>query len=231
MALYGAGAQQVVTVTGNEQIPVDTGGSVEAFMTSGQVAALAGSGSNLASTALNTVGAGTITAAGIAGRWTVRGGAQSNAAFTDTSATAAQITAALPASFAVGQSFLWYYQNTTNATATLAGGTGVTLSDTVLSGTTATFLVTRTGATTYTVVKVEATSPVGSSGTFVCNGTTPVTVTDSRVTANSAIVVTLKTVGGTVGAVPAVKTITAGTGFTIAGTASDTSTYNYLILG
>jgi len=68
-------------------------------------------------------------------------------------------------------------------------------------------------------------------GTFTCNGTSAVAVTDSKVTANSVIVVTLKTVGGTVGAVPSVKTITAGTGFTISGTASDTSVYNYRIIG
>jgi hypothetical protein len=68
-------------------------------------------------------------------------------------------------------------------------------------------------------------------GTFVCNGVTGVTVADANVTANSAIIITLKTVGGTVGAVPAVKTITPTTGFTVAGTASDTSTYNYNILG
>lgn len=70
-----------------------------------------------------------------------------------------------------------------------------------------------------------------TGGTFVCNGATPVTIVDANVTANSAIVITLKTVGGTVGAIPAIQTITAGTGFTIAGTASDTSTYNYLIIG
>ena len=71
----------------------------------------------------------------------------------------------------------------------------------------------------------------GRRGTFTCNGTSAVTVANSKVTANSVIVVTLKTVGGTVGAVPSVKTITAGTGFTISGTASDTSVYNYVILG
>lgn len=70
-----------------------------------------------------------------------------------------------------------------------------------------------------------------TGGTFVANGTSAVTVADPSVTANSAIVVTLKTVGGTVGAIPAIQTITPGTGFTIAGTASDTSTYNYLIVG
>lgn len=67
-------------------------------------------------------------------------------------------------------------------------------------------------------------------GTFTATGTTPVVVVAAEVTDQSVIVVTLKTVGGTVGAVPAVKTITPGTGFTIAGTASDTSIYNYAVL-
>ena len=71
----------------------------------------------------------------------------------------------------------------------------------------------------------------GRSGTFTCNGTSAVTVVNKLVTPDSVIVVTLKTVGGTVGAVPSVKTKTAGTGFTISGTASDTSVYNYVILG
>lgn len=69
------------------------------------------------------------------------------------------------------------------------------------------------------------------SGTFTCNGTTPVVVTNSAVTADSSIIVTLKTVGGTVGdSAPNVRTITPGTGFTIAGIALDTSVYNYRIL-
>jgi hypothetical protein len=62
-----------------------------------------------------------------------------------------------------------------------------------------------------------------SGGTFVCNGATPVTVANANLTANSIILVTLKTVGGTVGAIPVPQTVTPGTGFTIAGTASDTS--------
>lgn len=70
----------------------------------------------------------------------------------------------------------------------------------------------------------------GKVGTFVCNGVTPVTVNNVNITANSVVIVCLKTVGGTVGAVPAVKTITPGGGFTIAGTASDSSTYNFIIL-
>lgn len=70
----------------------------------------------------------------------------------------------------------------------------------------------------------------GSAGTFTCNGATPVTVANTAVTANSQVLITLKTVGGTVGAIPSVKTITAGTGFTVSGTASDTSVYNYRII-
>lgn len=69
------------------------------------------------------------------------------------------------------------------------------------------------------------------SGTFTANGTTQVTIANTNVTANSNIIITLKTVGGTVSpSVPYINTITAGTGFTIKGTASDTSIYNYLIV-
>lgn len=70
-----------------------------------------------------------------------------------------------------------------------------------------------------------------TSGAFVANGASAVTVANANVTATSMILISLNTVGGTVGAIPAVQTITAGTGFTVAGTASDTSTYNYLIIG
>ena len=68
-------------------------------------------------------------------------------------------------------------------------------------------------------------------GTFVLNGTTAVTVADANVTANSFIGISLNTVGGTVGVFPHISTITAGTGFTVVGTASDTSTYTYLRVG
>ncbi len=68
-------------------------------------------------------------------------------------------------------------------------------------------------------------------GTFVANGATSVVVADTAVDAGSNIFISLNTVGGTVGAIPSVKTITPGVGFTVSGTASDTSTYNYLIVG
>lgn len=68
------------------------------------------------------------------------------------------------------------------------------------------------------------------NGTFTANGTSSVTVVEPKITANSSVIITLKTVGGTVGAIPSIKTITPGTGFTVSGTASDTSVYNYKIL-
>lgn len=71
----------------------------------------------------------------------------------------------------------------------------------------------------------------GSSGTVTLNGASNVTVANTAVTANSLIIFTLKTVGGTVSPnAPNVKTITPGTGFEVAGTASDTSVYNYRII-
>jgi hypothetical protein len=70
----------------------------------------------------------------------------------------------------------------------------------------------------------------GRSGTVTLNEATPVVVANPLITASSVIVFTLKTVGGTVGAYPSVKTITPGTGFTVAGSASDTSIYNYTII-
>jgi hypothetical protein len=67
-------------------------------------------------------------------------------------------------------------------------------------------------------------------GTFVANGASAVTISDTRVAITDAIVISLNTVGGTVGVQPHVATITAGTGFTVVCTAGDTSTYNYFLL-
>jgi hypothetical protein len=74
-------------------------------------------------------------------------------------------------------------------------------------------------------------TPAAQKGTFVCNGATPVTVANSTITASSQILITVKTPGGTVGATPSVKSKTAGTGFDVAGTALDTSTYDYSVVG
>lgn len=68
-----------------------------------------------------------------------------------------------------------------------------------------------------------------TKGTVTANGTSSVSVSNTSVTANSVVVLTVKTVGGTVG--PAyVATTTSGTGFSIKSQSGDTSIYNYLII-
>ena len=61
------------------------------------------------------------------------------------------------------------------------------------------------------------------------NGTTPVAITNAGISKNSVLIFSLNTVGGTVGAIPKVVTITDGS-CTVAATASDTSVYNVVIL-
>lgn len=180
---------------------------------------------------LNTVGGTSITAARLTGSIVVRGGSQSSTPFTDTTIIATSLIAALP-NVGVGYSYEWTYQNTTNAVATLAGNTGLTLSGitVVPPGSWARYLITVATATTVTMVGFSSGVITTNSGTFVANGATPVTVANAAITVNSQVLITLKTVGGTVGACPPIQTITAGTGFTVAATAGDTSTYNYLIL-
>lgn len=70
----------------------------------------------------------------------------------------------------------------------------------------------------------------GKTGTFVLNGVTPVTINNTSIAITDSIIISLNTVGGTVGVQPHVATITAATSFTVIGTASDTSTYNYAII-
>ena len=76
----------------------------------------------------------------------------------------------------------------------------------------------------------QVSAVAANGGTVTLNSGSAVTVANTNVTANSIILLTLKTVGGTVAA-PYVATITPGTGFTVNGGGSDTSVYNYLILG
>ncbi len=89
------------------------------------------------------------------------------------------------------------------------------------------------GSLTYTAIgagEILKQGANGRVGTFVANGTTPVTVSNTSVAITDAIVISLNTVGGTVGVQPHVATITGATGFTVVCTASDTSTYNYAII-
>lgn len=88
-----------------------------------------------------------------------------------------------------------------------------------------------TGGATASIARTNLGLPTFNSGTFTINGVTPVSVADANVTASSVFSFGLKTVGGTVGAVPHPATVTPGTGFTVVGTASDSSVYNYKIIG
>ncbi len=123
-----------------------------------------------------------------------------------------------------------------NAISYDAGTSAITLASTTIGATgavTITGAVSQSGSTTYTTATAGTILKQGANGrvgTFVANGITPVSVANSSITANSVIIFTLKTVGGAVGAYPAIQTITASTGFTVAATASDTSTYNYAII-
>lgn len=87
-----------------------------------------------------------------------------------------------------------------------------------------------------TVYSVVTAGPVlkrgsnGLCGTFTCNGVTPVSVSNTNVAITDCIIISLNTVGGTVGVVPIIQTITASSGFTVAGTALDSSVYNYAII-
>ena len=75
------------------------------------------------------------------------------------------------------------------------------------------------------------TGPGGSlGGTFTLNGATNVVVANANLAVGDIVVWSLRTVGGTVGTHPVMKTRTNGTGFAVAGTASDTSIYDYRIL-
>ena len=120
-----------------------------------QIAAILAGGDPVvtANTAITTVGAGTLTAAGIAGGVITRSG--STAAYTDTTATAALIYAAVGSSEAsLGQSWYVTIKNTVAFPQTITGGTGVTVSGIsivpALSATT--FLFTLVTTTTATMV-------------------------------------------------------------------------------
>lgn len=228
-----------MALTGNETLEVtgitSTGlPSGQTFTTTteaiAQLAALDSSSDVI--TALNTVGAGTITAAGIAGKFTSRGGAQLSTAFTDTTDTANNIIAALPSGAGIGTSFVYNYVNNTNAPATIAGGSGVTVSiiTVVPPNSFARWLLTYTAASTITMVGVgQGYFPHG--GTYTSIGSAAVTISDTNITTYSQVSFTIRSVGGTIVGYPVVTTITPGTGFTARAGTTDLSVYNYNILG
>lgn len=225
------------SLTGNELLQVQ--GITTSGLPSGQtgqcttqqIADLSGPVADPIITTISTVGAGVITAAGIDGQFVSRAGAQTSQPFTDTTDTANNIVAGLTGA-AVGDAFLFTYQNLTNAVATISGGSGVTVSviTSIPPNAYATYLTTYVSTSTITMAGVYQ-GYYAHSGTFTVAGTGTVTVSDTNVTTASTIDYTLKVVGGTVGALPAIQTITAGVGFTLKATTGDISVYNYVISG
>jgi hypothetical protein len=129
---YQSGTQAISSLTGNERVAVDSGGAVTATVTTQQIAALAATGTaEIVNTTITTVGNGTLTAAGIVGGLITRTGP--TAAYTDTTATAAQIVALLP-SFVSGSTFFFSVKNGTQYLQTLQAGNNVTLPTTVIVG-------------------------------------------------------------------------------------------------
>jgi hypothetical protein len=105
---------------------------------------------------------------------------------------------------------------------TVTGTCGVTGETTVTSGA-VTFATVAKGI----VLKRGAN---GLCGTFIATGATPVSIATTAFSITDCVIISLNTVGGTVGAVPAIQTVTAGVGFTVAATAGDTSTYNWCVI-
>lgn len=144
-------------LTGAELITIDAGGAVDSYTTAAAIAALAGTETTTTKiTALNTVGAGIITAAGIVGKITSRGGAQTLTPFSDTTDSAANIILAMPAGAPNGSSFAWRYENNTNAPATLLAGATVTLAGAIIipAGCWLEYLVVKTSGTVVTITSL-----------------------------------------------------------------------------
>jgi len=76
----------------------------------------------------------------------------------------------------------------------------------------------------------SVTFPSGRKGTFTCTSGGTITISNTNMLAASNVVISLNAAGGTISTAPAMKTVTAATGFTVLCATSDTSTYNYLIM-
>ena len=127
-------------------------------------------------TAIATAGAGTLTAAGLLGGYITRSGP--SAAYTDTTATGTQLDTALGDEATSGFSRVITIKNTVPFTETVAGGVGVTVSGVaaIPGNSVGTFLLTRTGTATYTLVGLGASSQATFNSAAVVgtadNGTT-----------------------------------------------------------
>ncbi|MFA7278764.1 MAG: hypothetical protein WC100_01605 [Sterolibacterium sp.] len=148
MALIGNEVLWVVPVSANGRL------AAEQLQTStGAIAALADAANVPAviNTAISTAGNGTLSAAGIVGGVITRTGPSAD--FTDATATAVQIVAALVA-YVEDMSFVLSIRNATIYSQTITAASGVTLSGTayVTGGTEAKYLVTITSPTAVTML-------------------------------------------------------------------------------
>lgn len=178
---------------------------------------------------LATVGAGTIAASLMAGSVTARTGAQASD-FSDVTDTAANILSAFLN--AAGGSLEWTYVNNTAWTATLSGGSGVSMSGQTIvpANSWVRYLIQTTGPSTVTLTAIESGS-FATKGTVVANGSTAVVVNTSAITKESVVSFGLNTVGGTPAGAPFLSAVTPGTSFSVKAVAGDTSTYNWEIRG
>lgn len=201
--------------------------------------------STMVNTAITTIGAGTLTAAALAGAAITRSG--SIAAYTDTTDTAAALWAAVDNPQA-GQSWVVSIKNTVAFAETLAAGTGVTLSgQTVVPGlATGRFLVTLTSATAATVLGLGVSETSGlpvsqivtnssANPTLAAGDATGAEFCILKLTANGASAATTRTATEMFGDTPNAQvgqtyrlricaggnntvTVTAGSGVTLTGT-------------
>ena len=74
------------------------------------------------------------------------------------------------------------------------------------------------------------TAPTTRRGTFTCTAGGTITVAATKVIVGSDIVITLETAGGVITTVPAINSLTAGTGFNVLCGATDTSVYRFSVL-
>ncbi len=166
-----------MALTGNEtlyvlgQNPSSVPAATEFQTTTGAIAALAASTGvgETVNTAISTAGAGTLTAAGIVGGIITRTGPVAD--YSDATATAAQIVAAIGAPF-VGQSFNIQVINTVGYTQTITAGAGVTLSGSmvVAGNSTAAFLVTLTSLTAVTILRVATAVYSNAAAQYISTG-------------------------------------------------------------
>jgi hypothetical protein len=121
------------------------------------------------------------------------------------------------------------YQYTVDANMWFGAATlvGFAVGSGIATATPSTILsITATGIT----VGGATTFPAARVGTFVCTNAGTITITNANIIATSNVIISMNAQGGTITTPPAMKTVTPGTGFTVLCGATDTSTYNYVIL-